>query len=76
MLFGLCLWACPAQAGEPVVVKRPFVSDTHGLVVRFPPGLTYCPVAADWVGSDHGTVVYLVRPAACDAAAMVPRIEI
>jgi hypothetical protein len=34
-------------------------------MASFPPGLTYCPLPRDWIGSDHGTEVYLVPPAAC-----------
>jgi hypothetical protein len=42
-----------------------FVTQQYGLIADLPPGLTYCPLPADWVGSDHGTQVYLVPPDRC-----------
>lgn len=52
-------------AGRPQPAPPLYVTENHGLMASFPPGLTYCPLPRDWVGSDHGTEVYLVPPAAC-----------
>lgn len=45
-----------------------FVSYAHGLTFRSPAGSTYCPFPAGWVGSDHGTVVFLTPPHRCGGA--------
>jgi hypothetical protein len=63
-------WIAPSAAddlgaGQPQPTPSLYVTENHGLMARFPPGLTYCPLPKDWVGSDHGTEVYLVPPVAC-----------
>ena len=45
-----------------------FVSHTYAVTFRAPPGLTYCRLAEDWTGSDHGTILFLSRPMACEGA--------
>jgi hypothetical protein len=55
-------------ADQPRPVPPVYVTENHGLMASFPPGLTYCPLPKDWVGSDHGTEVYLVPPAGCGAS--------
>jgi hypothetical protein len=56
-------------SGRPQPTPPLYVTENHGLMASFPPGLTYCPLPQDWVGSDHGTEVYLVPPAACGSSA-------
>jgi len=51
--------------GQPQPTPPLYVTENHGLMASFPPGLTYCALPRDWVGSDHGTQVYLVPPVAC-----------
>jgi hypothetical protein len=63
-----------------------FVTSNYGLTFKTPPGSFYCPLPDDWVGSDHGTVVFLASPGVCGGAGYasssrnflgdVPRIEI
>lgn len=76
-----------AAGGPPQPVPPLYVTENHGLMASFPAGLTYCPLPRDWVGSDHGTEVYLVPPAKCgassgyasssrDAASRVPTIGV
>ncbi len=40
----------------------------YGLTARVPRGSYYCAISSDWVGPDHGRVLYLRPPAACDSA--------
>lgn len=69
LLFGIAPAAADDQAvGQPQPVPRVYVTENHGLMATFPPGLTYCPLPRDWVGSDHGTAVYLVPPTGCGAS--------
>jgi len=70
ILFGV-LTSALAHASEPVVAApKPapglFATDTFGIIARIPRGLTYCPLPSNWIGSNHGTDVYLVPPAGCD----------
>ncbi len=69
------------KAAPPV-----FVTSIYGLTFKTPLGSFYCPLPDDWVGSDHGTVVFLESPGGCGGAGYpsssrgfernVPRIEI
>ncbi|HKI01038.1 MAG TPA: hypothetical protein VKK31_03575 [Thermoanaerobaculia bacterium] len=69
----------------PRAAPARFASYDYGLKARVPPGLSYCTIPTDWVGSDHGRAFYLRPPAACDTTAgyvlsavaeQVPRIEL
>ena len=42
-----------------------YATANYGLTFRAPPGTTYCPLPPDWVGSDHGTTLFLERPRSC-----------
>lgn len=42
-----------------------YVTNNYGLMAEIPRGLTYCPLPDAWVGSDHGTVLFLEPPSAC-----------
>jgi hypothetical protein len=59
-------------SAHPLPVPALYVTKNYGLMVRVPPRRTYCPLPADWVGSDHGTTVFLVPPADCAATAGYP----
>ena len=60
--------AVRAQA-VPSPTPRLYVTHNHGVAIRIPPGLSYCPLPDGWVGSDHGTLLYIVPPAACPPVA-------
>jgi hypothetical protein len=63
MVAGLLGGACRAEL--PRAVKPSFASVNYGLAFSAPAGASYCRISADWVGSDHGTVVFLQRPRQC-----------
>ena len=60
-LFAASAFAAPPRPAPPV-----YATHNYGLTFRTPPGATYCPLPADWVGSDHGTLLFLERPVRCD----------
>jgi hypothetical protein len=45
-----------------------FVSGVYALTFRTPKNTLICPLSPDWVGSDHGTVVFLSSPGSCAGA--------
>jgi hypothetical protein len=57
--------AALADGWPPAAAPALYVTHNHGLAIAIPPGLTYCPLPNDWVGSDHGVELYLGRPAQC-----------
>jgi hypothetical protein len=57
------LFAMPPRPAPPV-----YATAIYGLTFRTPPGLTYCPLPRDWVGSDHRTVLFLESPGNCGGA--------
>jgi hypothetical protein len=65
--FLLCLAAAPipGDAVPPRPSPHLYATANYGLTFRSPPGTTYCPLPRDWVGSDHGTVLFLERPRSC-----------
>lgn len=75
-----------AATSAPRAAPAAFVSQQYGLTFRTPANSFYCALAKDWVGSDHGTVVFLAPPAACGGAGFpssargwdgsAPRIEV
>jgi len=77
----LVLTACH-QAGadvppapEPVLPRAApaiFRSIDKNLTFPTPPGSTFCPLADHWVGSDHGTIVFLTPPNRCGAGGGYP----
>jgi hypothetical protein len=52
----------------PLPTPGAFVSEQYGLTFRTPPHSSFCTLPADWVGSDHGTVIFLARPKRCFGA--------
>jgi hypothetical protein len=59
-------WAPPKPA-PPI-----YVTHNHGIRADIPAGLTYCPLPSDWMGSDHGTTLYLVPPRRCGRTTAYP----
>jgi len=74
LLIGLGAAACGSAAGTGADAARPepapavYVSADKNVTFPTPAGAFYCPKPADWVGSDHGTVVFLTAPARCGGA--------
>jgi hypothetical protein len=45
-----------------------YVTSNYGLSFRPPAATYYCPLPKGWVGSDHGTVLFLTKPTRCGDA--------
>ena len=64
--------AALTMAAAAIVAPRPappvFVTENYALTFRSPEHTTYCPLAPDWVGSDHGTTLFLTPPRECGGA--------
>jgi hypothetical protein len=54
-----------ALLGHPIATPRDYVTQNYNLRFRGPANTTICPLPADWVGSDHGTVIFLSPPTTC-----------
>jgi hypothetical protein len=87
LLVALSLLAPVLQAAPPLAAQGMFVSQGYGFSFQASAGLTYCPLPADWTGSDHGTILFLTPPETCNDAGFpssarnfapetTPRIEI
>lgn len=50
----------------PLPAPRLYRSADKNLTFPTPDGAFYCPLPKGWVGSDHGTVVFLTSPRRCD----------
>lgn len=61
----LVLAAATAIAATPA---PPIFVSGKALTFRSPPGTTICPLPTDWVGSDHGTTLFLEPPKGCGGA--------
>jgi hypothetical protein len=61
-----------SQAARQTVRPKPdppvYVTPNCALTFRASPKLTYCPMPKGWVGSDHGTTLFLVPPRQCGGA--------
>jgi hypothetical protein len=66
-LTAALLFTHAAVATEPRPAPRLYVTGNHGVRVQVPDGLYYCPLPEGWVGSDHGTTLFLVAPGDCEA---------
>lgn len=64
--LGLTSGVC--QAAPPKPAPAVFVTRNYGITFASPIGTTYCPLPAGWIGSDHGTIVFLVPPGKCGGA--------
>jgi hypothetical protein len=67
-VVGVAMAAAIAAVPNPGQTPNAFVSEQYGLTFRTPRSSTYCALPKDWVGSDHGTVVFLAPPKKCYAA--------
>ena len=57
-----------AALAAAVVVPPVYVTEIYGFTFEAPRGAYYCPLPEDWIGSDHGTIVFLERPSSCVGA--------
>ncbi|HEY3797434.1 MAG TPA: hypothetical protein VGL58_03705 [Caulobacteraceae bacterium] len=57
-----------AQGVDPRAAPSVYATHNYALTFRTPPKVTYCPLPDGWVGSDHGTVLFLVPPRRCGGA--------
>lgn len=57
--------ARPSAAVLPKPAPRIYRSSDKNLTFPSPAGSFYCPLPDDWIGSDHGTVVFLTPPDRC-----------
>ena len=75
-----------ASLSTPIPTPPIFVAGDYALTFRTPPNTTTCALPADWAGSNHGTVVFLLPPKECGGVGYpssnrsfsedVPRIEV
>jgi hypothetical protein len=91
-LTAIALYALPgvalaaASPSTPIPTPPIFVAGNYALTFRAPPDTTICALPADWVGSNHGTVLFLRPPKECGGVGYpsssrsfsedVPRIEV
>jgi len=75
LLFGLVLVSSavardrkPPRPVKPEPAVGDFTSVNYPMTFKAPPNAFYCPLSDDWVGSDHGTDVFLAPPKACYGA--------
>jgi hypothetical protein len=54
-----------ATKAPPKVAVGAFASATYAIAFTAPPRTTYCPLDDNWIGSDHGTVIFLEPPRFC-----------
>jgi hypothetical protein len=62
------LMLATAGASAPAPAPAQFVSFNYAITFASPKTASYCPLPADWVGSDHGTILFLEPPEACGNA--------
>src|SRR5271156_6676533 len=70
----------------PTPAPSLYVTENYALTFRTPPHTTICALPDSWVGSDHGTVIFLAPPRSCGRPGFpsssrgfrgnVPRIEV
>jgi len=79
--------ADPDKPRPPATAPATYSTENYDITFAVPPGASYCPLPINWVGSDHGTVLFLARPSGCYGAGYpasdrgyepptVPRIEV
>jgi hypothetical protein len=56
------------EGARPRPAPAWFVSANYGIAFASPPGGAHCPLPDGWIGSDHGTVVFLEAPRSCAGA--------
>jgi len=55
-------------AAPPRPAPALYATSNYALTFHAPPGTTYCPLPKHWVGSDHGTILFLEPPRDCAGA--------
>jgi hypothetical protein len=65
MAFATLILAGAIATHASIAVPPVFVSTIHNVTFRAPARGWACPLTDDWVGSDHGTTVFLTRPKGC-----------
>jgi hypothetical protein len=86
-LIAVQLGVSAAWASEPLPAPKQYATHNYRITFSTPAGSSYCPLPKDWVGSDHGTTVFLDHPKTCGGAgypstgrgffpASTPRIEV
>jgi hypothetical protein len=72
MVVALVVAAAVVGQSDPARSPRPapkvYATSNYGLTFRSPPNLTYCPLPDGWVGSDHGTTLFMRPPRSCGDA--------
>jgi hypothetical protein len=78
--------ALAAALAVPVAAPPVFVGGDYALTFQTPRKTTICALPSDWVGSNHGTVIFLRPPKRCGGVGYpsssrgfsddVPRIEV
>ena len=79
--------AAASVAGHPLPAPSKYATSNYAVAFDVPRSTTYCPLPKDWVGSDHGTTIFLTPPKLCGGAgypsssrgfepARTPRIEV
>jgi hypothetical protein len=58
----LALVVAAASLSTPIPTPPIFVAGDYALTFRAPPDTTTCALPPDWVGSNHGTVIFLRPP--------------
>jgi hypothetical protein len=58
------LLALAAGLSSPTLAPPVFISG-KAVTFRSPPKTFICPLPKDWIGSDHGTTLFLQRPRSC-----------
>ena len=75
------------KAIQPKPASGDYTSSEYTVTFKAPPHAFFCPLPEGWVGSDHGTVLFLKRPDTCSGAGFpssgrgfeprdLPRIEV
>jgi len=67
-LASLPLFMSAAWAAGPLPAPKQYVTPNYGLTFSTPAGSSFCPLPEGWVGSDHGTMLFLDRPQECGGA--------
>jgi hypothetical protein len=69
LVVGLLSTEAAASNPTPPVPAPPvYVTENYFLTFRSPAGAAICPLPDDWVGSDHGTTLFLSPPEICEGA--------
>ena len=65
LLFSGASFSAVPTFMPPRLAPAQYTTHNFGLTFRVPREATYCPLPKNWVGSDHGTTVFLEAPRRC-----------